>query len=192
MPISLPVFDDVIVKQLIALNPKSILDMGAGNGKYSKLLRSVLPECKIDAVEATKEYIDQYGLNSMYDTVYNMTIEEYLEKNTGQSYDVVIFGDVLEHMYFSKVTDYLDFLLYRTRWILCVWPTNLRQDEWCGNGYECHRSNFKLKDLSDKFEVGFYTKRFVGWACAYTHQPVHMHYCVLKGLPTPFDTEFSC
>jgi hypothetical protein len=190
MPYSAPTFDETILKQLIALNPLSILDIGAGAGKYGKLLRSALPGCKIDAVEPTKAYIDQFELNSIYNTIYEMNIEEYLDKYPKHKYEVVIIGDMLEHLYRSKVIDYIDFLLYKTNWILCIWPTNLPQDDWEGNGYECHRSNFKLKDLSDKFEVEFYTKKFYDWNIDYIHHPASINYCVLKGLPTSENKNF--
>jgi len=119
-----------------------------------------------------------------------MNIEEYLDKYPKHKYEVVIIGDMLEHLYRSKVIDYIDFLLYRTNWILCIWPTNLPQDDWEGNGYECHRSNFKLKDLSDKFEVEFYTKKFYDWNIDFIHHPASINYCVLKGLPTSENKNF--
>ena len=119
-----------------------------------------------------------------------MNIEEYLDKHPRGGYDVVIIGDILEHLYRSRVTDYLDFLLYNTNWVLCIWPTNLRQHDIGGNIYECHRSNFKLKDLCDKFEVVHYEKRFEFWSIDYVHPVVDMHYCVLKGIPNRIDTHF--
>jgi hypothetical protein len=190
MPFSASTFDETILKQLIKLNPTSILDIGAGAGKYGRLLRSALPECKIDAVEPTKKYIDQFHLNYTYNTIYEMNIEEYLDKYPKHRYDVIIMGDMLEHLYRSKVFDYIDFLLYKTNWILCIWPTNLPQDDYEGNGYECHRSNFKLKDLSDKFEVEFYAKKFYDWNIDHIHHPASINYCVLKGLPTSENTNF--
>ena len=190
MPYSSPLFDETILNQLIKLNPSSILDIGPGAGKYGKLLRNALPKCKIDAVEPTKKYINQFGLNSIYNTIYEMNIEEYLDKHPKHRYEVVIMGDILEHLYRSKVIDYIDFLLYKSNWILCVWPTNLPQDDYEGNGYECHRSNFKLKDLSDKFEVEFYAKKFYDWVIDNIHHPASINYCILKGLPTSVNINF--
>jgi len=184
-------FDSKILRQLLELNPTSILDIGAGGGKYGKLLKSALPNCRIDAVEPTQKYVDENGLTSIYDTVYQMNIEEYLEKHPRGGYDVVIIGDILEHLYRSRVIDYLDFLVYNNNWILCIWPTNLRQHDTDGNSYECHRSNFKLKDLSDKFEVVHYEKKFQFWCADYVHPSIDMHYCVLKGIPNRIDTNYT-
>jgi hypothetical protein len=190
MPHSSGEFDDLIVKQLVALNPKSILDIGAGAGKYGKLLKTALPNCVIDAVEPTQKYIDEYGLSSIYSTIYTMNIEEYLENNPKHTYEVVIIGDMLEHLYRSRVIDYLDFLLYKSNWIVCVWPTNYRQDDIENNGYECHRSNFKLNDLSEKFDVEFYVKKFHYWNVDFVHQPSYINYCVLKGQPSAVCAKF--
>ena len=183
MPYSAETFDNMIREQLIKKNPSSILDIGAGAGKYGKLLRSALPNCKIDAVEPTKSYIDQFNLNSIYNNVYNLSIEEYLDKHPRNKYDVVIIGDMLEHLYRSRVVDYIDFLCYRTGWIMCIWPTNLPQDDWEGNGFECHRSNFKLKDLADHFNVEFYGKKFLRYFDDdVSRVEQEINYCVIKGV----------
>jgi AdoMet dependent proline di-methyltransferase len=182
MPYSALTFDDLIVKHLTALNPKSILDIGAGAGKYGTLLRSALPDCKIDAVEPTRDYIDRFDLRSIYNTVFELNIDQYLEIHPKNRYDVVIIGDMLEHVYRSKVVDYLDFLLYKNSWVLCIWPTNYPQDDFNGNGYECHRSNFKLKDLADKFEIEFFSKKFLKLNVEYVKRPAYINYCVMKGL----------
>ena len=183
MPYSIPIFDNMIREQLIKKNPRSILDIGAGAGKYGKLLREALPNCKIDAVEATESYIDRFDLKSIYNNVYNLTIEEYLDKHPKNQYDIVSIGDMLEHLYRSRVVDYLDFLTYRTGWIMCIWPTNLPQDDWEGNGFECHRSNFKLKDLADHFNVEFFGKKFLSYFSGdHTRTEQEMNYCVIKGI----------
>ena len=192
MPYSYTTFDATIRQHLVALNPKSILDMGAGAGKYGKLLRDVLPECRIDAVEGSPEVVEQFSLKTIYNTVHTMSIEKYLDECSSNSYDVVILGDVLEHFYRSRAMDYLDFLAYRSGFVACVWPTNMRQDDFAKDGFETHRSNFKLKDLADKFEVVHYEKKFVGWNVDYVHPTQEMHFCVLKGVPSSTNANYPC
>ena len=147
------------------------------------MLRTALPNCKIDAVEPTDSYIKDFGLQDVYHHVYNMSIDDYVTKHPEKRYDVVIIGDMLEHLYRSKAFDYLDFLLYRSGWVLVVWPTNFVQDAWEGNQYECHRSNFKLADFANVFQVEFYAKKFLQH---HEYDPlrvdVNMHYCVMKGV----------
>ena len=77
------------------INPTSVLDVGVGVGTYSILMRQeniFIP--KIDGIEVWEPYIEKYDLNSKYNNIFNVDAREW--KNW--KYDLVIFGDVLEHM----------------------------------------------------------------------------------------------
>ena len=181
MPFSVNTFDDILADQIKRLNPKTILDVGAGAGKNGRLLRQAWYSGTLDAIEPTEKYITEFNLNNTYNKVYSQSIQEYTQSNPTNRYDVAIFGDVLEHLFRSAVIDYLDYFLYRTRWVIVVWPTHLPQDDYENNHYEVHRSNFSLKDLADKFDVQYFVT---------THgfdnpEPASIcgkfNYCVIKG-----------
>lgn len=87
---------DWVLQRLIALNPKTIVDVGAGAGTYAQLLRPALPDAVFTAVEIYQKNIAQYNLNSLYDQVLHMDVREMF--SFGKETDLVIFGDVLEHM----------------------------------------------------------------------------------------------
>lgn len=71
-----------------------ILDVGAGWGKY----RDLLPDYEnIDAVEIWDPYIHAERLRDRYRQVYSMDVADMHPELLG-SYDLVIFGDVLEHL----------------------------------------------------------------------------------------------
>jgi predicted SAM-dependent methyltransferase len=72
---------------------KKILDIGPGWGTYSKLLRK--PNEEWDAVEVFEPYIRKFKLHKYYDNIYNVNIVDF--KST-KKYDLVILGDVLEHL----------------------------------------------------------------------------------------------
>jgi cyclopropane fatty-acyl-phospholipid synthase-like methyltransferase len=74
--------------------PQTILDVGAGAGKYGHLTRAIYLDSKIDAVEVWEPYIKKYKLKSLYDKVYQSDIREFNNLN----YDLIILGDVIEHM----------------------------------------------------------------------------------------------
>ena len=43
---------DALTQQVVkTINPKRILDIGAGGGKYGALLKDVVPECELTALE---------------------------------------------------------------------------------------------------------------------------------------------
>ena len=77
------------------ISPRTILDVGAGIGTYSNLINyEQLDYDRLDAIEAWKTYIEDYDLNGKYDYVFNIDVRSF----TDYYYDLVIFGDVLEHM----------------------------------------------------------------------------------------------
>jgi hypothetical protein len=71
MPYSTPVFKNETIDYLVnKFDPSStILDVGAGAGYYSKLLKGIFPN--MDAIEIFEPYIGQYGLKSKYNNVWN-------------------------------------------------------------------------------------------------------------------------
>lgn len=72
---------------------KTILDVGPGWGTYSKLLRN--PEEEWDAVEIFEPYIKKFKLHKYYNHIYNVNIVDF---TSTRQYDLVILGDVLEHL----------------------------------------------------------------------------------------------
>lgn len=78
-------------------DPKSILDIGVGSGKYGKLLRTCLTSPYLIGIEAWHPYVARFGLREIYDQVIVADVLE-LEHDRWPHVDVVILGDVLEHM----------------------------------------------------------------------------------------------
>lgn len=94
MPISSTEGKSEFVHFIDRIKPASILDIGAGKGIYGTLARIAHEVAVIDAVEVWEPYIDEYNLKSIYNNVYNKDARDIDDF----AYDVVIFGDVLEHM----------------------------------------------------------------------------------------------
>lgn len=89
-----PYFDEEILNYLREnYSPDiKILDVGAGDGKWSHVLNPYFKN--IDAVEIYPEYIRSHNLNEKYHKVYQVDIRDF----NFEKYDVVIFGDVWEHL----------------------------------------------------------------------------------------------
>lgn len=186
MPYSSNAFDNLLKEHITKLNPQTILDVGAGAGKNGKLVRDTGYTHTLDCIEPTEGYITEYNLNTIYNTIYPTTLEDFISTKYKFQYDVVIFGDVLEHMFRSKVIDYLDYFLYKSKWIIIIWPNNMPQDDWGGNPYEIHKSNFKISDITEKFDVHFYLKNFAYYNHGNsTFSDAYMNYSVLRGYLTP-------
>ena len=186
MPFSFDDFNEFYKETIQFIQPKTILDVGPGAGKHGILTKNTLPSSIIDCVEPTSSYLEQYKLNDLYNSIYQTDIKTYINENPRKTYDMVIFSDILEHMFRSEVFDVLDFFSYRSEWIFVAWPINLRQDDWEGNKYEVHKSNFTISEISNLFEVVYYRKYDKG---KYFNIPEHRtifsyNACLLKGYYT--------
>ena len=199
MPHSATTFDSILQDHVRNIKPTSILDVGAGAGKNGKLIRNLGYTGNLECIEPTSSYITDFNLKSVYDTVHHTDLKTFIDTQYKFQYDLVIFGDVLEHLFRSTVIDYLDYFLYKSKWIIIIWPTNMPQNDVGNNKYEIHKSNFKINDLTEKFDVQFYLKNFLSYICnnsSFNAQCIH--YTVLKGYTTPiheslynFKTDFS-
>lgn len=81
--------------------PNTVTDVGPGEGTYARLFRPVHEGVWWTAVEIHRPYISKYKLKStktrkMYDEIH---VEDIRESEDHLLYrDLVIFGDVLEHV----------------------------------------------------------------------------------------------
>lgn len=185
MPFSLNFFNHVFQGHLAKINPNVVLDVGAGEGKYGRMIREWKPQCHLDAIEPSAQYIEKFALREVYNQVFDCTVQDFVIPYCKARYNIVIFGDILEHMFKSQAMDYLDFFLYRSDWVMLAWPTNMPQDDCENNHYEIHKSNFKLADLANQFEVHHYERRFAWYQgmgvndSNFSHS--EYHYAMLKG-----------
>jgi len=90
--------DFITAEQAKAMRPETIVDFGAGGGKYGRLLRSALGDAPIiTAVEGFPPTAENLRHDKNYNAVDGMLIREWFVKNTAR-YNLAIFGDVLEHL----------------------------------------------------------------------------------------------
>jgi hypothetical protein len=82
---------------LSVCNPTSVLDIGPGAGTYGRMVRSLPGGWRIRcmAIEVCVTYVSQFDLPHLYDQV----IVGDARTTPFPDVDVVILGDVLEHMH---------------------------------------------------------------------------------------------
>lgn len=121
-------------RYILSLAPASILDVGACDGKWAQLLRSAGYEGRLDACEAFKP--NAAKILELYDDVFVGDIRRY---EYGIGYDVIIFGDVIEHMDVEAAKDVLRYAADRAQLDVIVGvPFLYPQGEIYGNPYERH------------------------------------------------------
>ena len=136
-----------IQKLLEKINPKTVLDVGAGCGTYADKFKK--PKQIWTAIEIWPANVTKYKLAEKYDRVITMDVRTAVI----ESHDVVIFGDVLEHMPKEDAKE----LLARARAvcknvIVSIPLGHYPQDEYDGNPHEKHiTNNWTLEDLIATF-----------------------------------------
>lgn len=186
MPHSANSFDHILQDHVVNLKPNSILDIGAGSGKNGKLIKQTGYTGKLDCLEPTAKYISEFNLTDIYNTVYPYNISKFVDEVYKFEYDLVVCGDVLEHLFRSQVIDYIDYFLYKCKWMIVIWPNNMPQDDYGNNPYEIHKSNFTINDLTQKFEVNYYLKNFAYYNWGDSNlSDAYLNYTVIKGYLTP-------
>ncbi len=134
--VSCPMWDGDLSKWIRKHYPEeetTILDIGAGNGKYRRLLGDYYDN--MDAVEIWDDYIPQLKERDKYRYVFHCDARKF--KFT-EKYDIVIMGDVLEHMTIEDGQKLIDYILQNTRELIVVVPYMYPQHALYGNTYEIH------------------------------------------------------
>ncbi|MBE2228167.1 MAG: class I SAM-dependent methyltransferase [Ignavibacteria bacterium] len=141
------------------LDPRSILDVGAGFGRWGFLFREFLEiwdtgrydgnwERTIDAIEIYPGYVKEYH-KYFYNEVYITDASEFMT-TTDKCYDLINFGDVIEHMEKEKGEELIKLALTRCKCALInipigkYWPQEAADE----NPYEAHRSIWYNNDFT--------------------------------------------
>lgn len=147
---SMPEGKPYAIQRIIEINPSSVLDVGAGRGAYATILNPFLPNLTIDALEIWEPYIEKYGLAKKYRNVYLADAREH----DNYAYDLVIFGDVLEHMKKEDAIKLWDKASKQANFALISIPINhCPQDELDGNPYEVHEEeDWSVESVLEEFK----------------------------------------
>jgi hypothetical protein len=148
MPFSTPVFKKETINFLVNnFEPSStILDVGAGCGTYSKLLKDIFPN--MDALEIYQPYITDYSLEGMYNNIWNEDILSF----DFDFYDIILMGDILEHIDESNGIELIQKIYPKCKELVIAIPFNAPQGEWRGNIYETHlQPNLTHESFMEKY-----------------------------------------
>lgn len=159
MPYSSFIFDDAIAEIIKLIHPKIFLDIGAGAGKYGSMVKEIDPSIKTIAVEIEEDYVEKFNLHSIYHEIWNIPIINLIRPEYFDSrFDIVMAGDILEHLKKSEGVDLLNFLTYRSRWIIVEFPHRYLQNAVDGYNSEAHISVWTDDDLLSFERTRMYTK----------------------------------
>ena len=122
-----------------------ILDVGPGSGTYYKLLHDKFKN--MDGVEIYEPNIIDYNLREKYNNVYNKNIIDF----EYDYYDLIIFGDIIEHLTIEDAQKVLDYAYNRCKNFIVAVPYCLPQDE-NENKYEKHiQDDLTIKNIQERY-----------------------------------------
>ena len=141
------------------LDPKSILDIGVGFGRWGILFREFLEiwgernysgkwNRTIDGVEIFPGYIKDYH-KYFYNNIYNEDALEFI-KRTDKNYDLINCGDVIEHFNKKDAEEFIGACLNKSRYLLINIPigNNWKQGAINDNEHEKHLSTWHNTDFT--------------------------------------------
>lgn len=145
-------------------DPRSVLDIGAGFGRWGMITREFLevwngasfPEQwqrRVEAVEVFPRNIAPYH-RSFYSEVHCTEALRFLD-SCERRFDLIIIGDVLEHFSRSDGERLLDRALTTGRYVLLnlplgnEWPQDARDE----NVYERHLSSWEWDEVTERYPV---------------------------------------
>ena len=144
----------VVVDWFRQINPKRILDIGAGEGTYRKLIKDsdIEKQGFWTAVEAWAPYVNDYKLGELYDNVIigDACYIDY-DKIDSRSFDLVIAGDVLEHMTKNEAKELIrEFKNHSKNIIISVPLLHLHQDAYKGTWFEVHLDHWTFEEMQNE------------------------------------------
>jgi SAM-dependent methyltransferase len=138
-----------IVDLIAREQPASVLDLGAGYGKYGVMIREFAAPTRLDAVDVNQP---RYPV---YDHVYlgDLRQLETLLPADAPRYDLALFVDAIEHLEKAEAWTLLETLTRRARRVLVATPWGFRPQEVPGQPYETHRSGWYPWEFASHFRV---------------------------------------
>ena len=151
---------NAIVEIIMATNPRSLLDIGIGFGKYGYLAREYLElydgrdaysdwQRRIDGIEAFPDYLTT-AHRHIYDEIYVGNALDILPRLRTR-YDLILVIDVLEHFDYREGNRLLDHCLQTARNVLVSTLKRVGyQGAAFGNDFETHKFEWQRRHY-DRF-----------------------------------------
>lgn len=149
MPYSGPEFKNALAQIIESIKPTRALDIGVGAGTIGEIVKRHHHPCEVFGIEVEASYAQKF--KKYWEAAYvSVEIGNAVELSIGMAekrWDVVIFGDVLEHMWKHDALALLGFWQRRSKWVVAIWPNGYEQDAVDSKTSEIHRTEIYLSDL---------------------------------------------
>lgn len=139
-------FDKVMESLIGHLAPATILDIGAGAGKFGRIARTAAPRARLTGIEMGEDSVVGHKLHEIYDEILAIDARDLITHHSTKHFDLVILGDLIEHMRKSDGIDLLNWLCYHAAYTVLITPEAMmiHRDPW----YEGHNSVWSELDFA--------------------------------------------
>jgi len=140
------------------IKPRTVLDVGVGTGKWGFLFREKVDfrnchseenfQVRIDGIEIDKQWIRDYH-KLIYNDIY---IDDLTKFRIKRDYDLIMMGDVIEHIEKEEGKAFLDRALIRCKYLIITAPLGDRESVFFEKQkkiypHEEHKSAWSLDDF---------------------------------------------
>jgi cyclopropane fatty-acyl-phospholipid synthase-like methyltransferase len=144
------------IRQWISnIEVNKVLDVGCGEGTYPKLLKQqypILNNAEWWGIEAWAKYIEEFNLTELYNNIINEDVRK-VNWDSIPNFDLIIFGDVLEHMTKEESQELVSKAITKSRYIIISIPiVHAPQGAYEGNPFEIHvKDNWSHTEVLESF-----------------------------------------
>lgn len=131
--------------------PSTVVDIGAGSGTYARKIRTPADGTTWTAIEAWEPYVAEFGLDQLYDRIVLADVRHlnWLDLRA----DLIILGDVLEHMTQTEARDVLRRAKQAAKNLIVSIPVlHLPQGAVNGNPYERHIEHWTATQMQAELD----------------------------------------
>jgi len=138
--------------------PQTVVDVGAGDGFFGKLIKYLFPSAKVLGVELCDLFVKEYKLHEMYDVLVKGDILEVYPFLRG---DLIIFGDVLEHLSSLEIVQkVLTASVQNFSYVFISSPVGFQETSYVQKE-DKHLCGFTREDIQN-FDIWKYEQIFTG------------------------------
>lgn len=134
---------------VVDVRPRTVLDVGAGYGKYGVLVREYAPIERVDGLDVGPPRYPGYDHFYIGDA---RQIDRLLPADA-PFYDLALCLEMIEHLERAEVFEVLDALTRHARRVLVTTPLGFRRQEYSELPYETHRSGWYPWQFNGRYRV---------------------------------------
>jgi len=147
------------VDQLSALKPQKVWDVGCGDGFYGKLVKHILPTASVSGIELNPRWASHCKKLNIYDKILEVGIEDAIKLDIFAENDLIIFGDVLEHLEKENMTFVLSEAVRKVKYVIINGPVGFQPQDH-PDPEEIHRCGVTKADFSNYTIVEYNESNF--------------------------------